>query len=87
MELQQALITAKAFFPEAYIESTKNNDGEFVYLKKDDDTILVSIKEPTGGFSEVCWCAFKHQCWQPVDALTEKQFVEQLRKWKETPMW
>lgn len=93
MNLQQALITAKAFFPEAYIETFKDKDGEHVYLMQNVDTILVSIKEP-GGLSEVCWCPFMPEpkrmmippyaaWWRPVKKLTEKQFVGQLRRMKE----
>lgn len=95
MELQQALILAKAFFPEAYIDKP----GNATYLMKDPDTILVVIEEPDSpvaynghDISESCWCPSmrEHQFlsyWHPVKDITERQFAKELRKWKETPYW
>lgn len=89
MNIQHAMIVAKSIFPKAHIHTEPCGDE---YLVDGYGFILVVLSEKRFGapMENLCWCVSKvntpdyiRKAWAPVETLTEKRWVKELKLWIE----
>lgn len=96
MEMEHALIVAKAYFPDANVVTYKNGDSYYVTGRplrsitgnpEIDGAIVPDIiivfHENASERDGMCWCpAYKNEMdwWKPVESLSEKEWIRQLKE-------
>lgn len=87
MNIQHAMIVAKSIFPKAHIHTEPCGDE---YLMDGHGYILVVLSEKRFGAPKenLCWCVSKvndpdyiKKAWPPVETMTEKRWVKELKLW------